>query len=419
MWSRQIGTAVYSAQSAILNVALDQPLYQLKRVQLFSMAQDWCMGVVSSLQLLLGRCKPLFSLDESISMLVLKWTTIFAVLLLYSRLSSLVVGTGPLKLLFRPVQVIGNVVQSILFPENSWTSSETVVPMPFEPSINEGWSVCKLGSVQPYGKTSFLQIDFTLPKADYVLPLALGQTIHICGLDRNSNAIQAEFYTFHPNRQIKPGRFSLLVPNPSKGYLPAYGSAENDENNNGLQQLRVVQMLQDYVLAGDKEVALQPGPCQLEYRGSHYPVTELIYVVIGVGIAPVLDQIRLVLSPSYSSSLSSNSGVDTISVIWINQDLEDFDITSQLLKQEYKRHPSKLRVVCGIEGSMKAISKEESAMYFIENNEELRDTLPTFEPGMMLVVAVEGLRSSSLLKQAATEFAHRKKAFPRECICVL
>jgi hypothetical protein len=429
--SNMINNAISASTApSILNVALDQPLYPplnscFREKGLSGLVKSALLGLMGSVKLMLLKCKQFLvpSLEDStFSVLIVKLVAVLTVLLLYSTFTASSTVGNSSNVLLRPIQLVWNGIRQMMGFDMDLASTTTVVPMPFEPSTNEGWAVCKLRSIRQYGKTSFLQVDFTLPKSNFVLPLALGQTIQVCGLDRNGKAVQADFYPFQLNRQIKPGTFSLLVPNPSKGYLTnGIGSTdEADGNNNGVQQLRVVQVLQDYVLTGDKEIALQPGSCQLEYRGTHYPVTEIVYVVVGTGIAPVLDQIRVVLTPAYSSSSSSStSGIENVSLVWINDSLADFDITTDLLQQEHERHSSKLNVTCGIVENLKSITKEQAATYFVQNNVEINDTIPTYQPGMMLVIAIEGLQSSSLLKQVATQFVQQNKGFPSDCICVL
>ena len=76
------------------------------------------------------------------------------------------------------------------------------------------------------------------------------------------------------------------------------------------------------------EIALQPGPRTLDYKGEYLPVTDMVYFASGDGIAPVMDQVKSVLPPGSSS-------VKGVSVIWANTDEKDFDIALKTLEDEY------------------------------------------------------------------------------------
>ena len=315
--------------------------------------------------------------------------------------------------------------------------------MPFDPTVNEGWSICKLHSIVPYGAASktknlseeasslspYLRITMTLPQSNYILPLQLGQPIHICGLDRNGNAIQAEFYPFHESGTSpspSPGYFSLLVPNPTKHKTLDASTVDLDEtSNNDLQQRRVVQLLQDYQKTGDTEIAIHPGvTSKLQYHGKHYPGTEIVYLVIGsTGIVPILEQARTVLRSSSSSETSTRrSGVERVSVVWITGTIEEFDALSDNLKQIYDQYPTQLAVTCGVESNLQSsMTQEIAADYFFDNNMEINDTIPNFQPGMIAIISVEGVppTSASLLRKVATTYLQRQKQFPLDCMCVL
>eukprot|EP00957_Ditylum_brightwellii_P042447 3214504-Ditylum_brightwellii.AAC.1 len=76
--------------------------------------------------------------------------------------------------------------------------------MPFHPE-DDGWGVCMLRSKEQIGRSPFVRYDFDLPRADYVLPLSLGQTITLCCLDESDNIVEGNFYTFKEDT----GTFSI------------------------------------------------------------------------------------------------------------------------------------------------------------------------------------------------------------------
>lgn len=145
------------------------------------------------------------------------------------------------------------------------------------------------------------------------------------------------------------------------------------------------------------EVAVQPGPRKLSYKGQYLPVTEMIYIACGVGIVPVIEQVRAVL-PSGSSS------VESVSVIWVNEDTKDFDVTSEQLEKEYFKYSTKLAVSCIVENLRRNS---------IENNEEITGAIPPFRPGVMAVVA-----SPRQISGKARDYLI-KKGYPEDCICQL
>jgi hypothetical protein len=384
-----------SYYSPLLDVALDRPLYPPFRKFFWSKTNLFGANIIRTG--ILGSLKVLFHKLYSIMLSTLS-SRIFKFLFIFTMF----------------VFVARYVITSDILTNISTSSTSNVIePLPFDPNINEGWSICKLKSIQPYGKTSFLLADMVLPKRNYILPLSLGQRLHVCGLDRDGNAIQAEFYPYQPQRQVRSGYVSLLLPDPSKYTLQQQSNLSNDD----VQQLQVAQLLQDYVQTGDTEIAIHPGISKLEYRGT-YPVTDIIYVVIGTGIVPVLDQIRAVLKTT--SPTSDTSGIEFVSLVWINHSIDDFDIISKLLKNEYYDHSTKLAVTCGVETNLQpSITQPQAAQYFFENNIEINDTVPNFQPGMMLVLSIEGIQSASLLRTVATTYMQQKKGFPNECICVM
>ncbi len=155
-------------------------------------------------------------------------------------------------------------------------------------------------------------------------------------------------------------------------------------------------VLADELSIGD-EVALQPGPRTLSYKGEYLPVTDMVYIASGSGIAPVLDQVKAVL-PSGSSSVQS------VSVIWLNEKEEDFDVALSSLEDEYFKYSTKLAVSCVV---------DEKNGKKIAQNREVDEALPSFEPGTMAVIAGPkrfGNNARSMLMGYG---------YPEECICVL
>jgi len=148
------------------------------------------------------------------------------------------------------------------------------------------------------------------------------------------------------------------------------------------------------------EIAIQPsGESRLEYKGK-YQVTDMLYIAVGTGIAPVLDQVRAIL-PEDSSAPS----VETVSVVYVNDAADDFDGTATLLENEYNKHSDKL---VGVDCVVMDYMEDPSS------NKDMNEVVPTFQPGTMAVLA----GPSASMKKIST-FLQEKRGFPRECICIL
>jgi NAD(P)H-flavin reductase len=146
------------------------------------------------------------------------------------------------------------------------------------------------------------------------------------------------------------------------------------------------------------EIALRPGAQKLNYRGNYLPVSDMVYIAAGVGIVPILEQIRVVL-PNGSSSVRS------VTVIWINEDTSDFDQTSEQLEREYFKYSTKLAVSCVVD-TLK--------MNSLGDNKEVENALPAFTPGTMAV-----LSGPTEVSKKAMSYLMQKRGFPEDCICVL
>lgn len=157
-----------------------------------------------------------------------------------------------------------------------------------------------------------------------------------------------------------------------------------------------VRALQNDVKEGD-EIALTPGKLTLNYKGEYLPVTDMVFFASGLGIVPVIEQIKAVL-PSGASS------VNGVSVIWTNKEEEDFDIAMSTLEDEYFKYSTKLAVSCIIEDASKSD---------LRDNQEIKESLQSFSPGTMAVIS----GSKSFCEKAQTFLV--SEGYPDDCICVL
>jgi hypothetical protein len=261
------------------------------------------------------------------------------------------------------------------------------VPMEFPADKNDGFGVCTLASKKSFGKSNFIQYDFVLPQPDDMLSLELGQELELCCLDNNDNVANGKFYVYQPKTTTPTGSFSLLIPNYKKDNTKALGK----ENANFARVLR-----QD-IKVGD-EIALRPGASKLDYRGQYLPVTDIVYICFGVGIVPVLDQVRAVL-PTGSSSVSS------VTVVWINDETNDFDVNAELLEKEYFKYSDKMAASCIVDNVEALPSLGDSA--------EIKASIPNFRQGTMAV-----LSGPSALVQKAKRYLENR-GYPSDTVCIL
>ncbi|EEC48993.1 predicted protein [Phaeodactylum tricornutum CCAP 1055/1] len=262
------------------------------------------------------------------------------------------------------------------------------IPMPFDEKANDGWGICTLKSKERLGKSNFMQYTFDLPEPDYVLPLDLGQQISMMCLDDDGDVAQGDFFSYNLSASPKPGSFTILFPT---------GSHEENTCSIGSSGANFLRALKQDVKVGD-EIALKPGPIKLSYRGQYLPVTGMVYIACGTGIVPVLDQVRAVL-PADSSSVTS------VSVVWINEEAKDFDVTAELLEKEYYKYSKKLAVSCVVDNTMQRQS--------LGDNTEVHAAVPDFTQGTMAVIA----GPSDMAKKAIAFLENR--GYPRDTICVL
>jgi len=150
------------------------------------------------------------------------------------------------------------------------------------------------------------------------------------------------------------------------------------------------------VEVGD-EIALKPGAQTLQYRGQYLPVTDMVYFASGIGIVPVIEQVKAVL-PSGSSS------VKAVSVVWVNKNENDFDVAVSILEEEYFKYSTKLAVSCIVDDVRKNS---------LGKNQDIEDAVPLFNPGTMAVVS-----GPTAFSEKAKSYL-MDKGYPEECICVL
>lgn len=259
-------------------------------------------------------------------------------------------------------------------------------PMPFEG--DGGWGKCTLRSKKSVG--TFEIYEFALPESYYTVPLALGQQLEFCCLSASDDICTGSFYPYNDAGDDDTGEgggsksagcVRVVLPN----------DREADEGS-----VKFMQVLRDELRPGE-EVAIKPGKSHLTYNGKHVPVTDMVYLASGLGIVPIIDQIKAI-TPRGSSSVKVSS------VVWMNDNRLDFDLAMDDLEAEYMRHPTKLAVSCIMDDATKNP---------LEGNKEVEEAVPYFNAGTMAVVA-----GPKRFAEKARGYLMRK-GYPDDCICVL
>lgn len=155
-------------------------------------------------------------------------------------------------------------------------------------------------------------------------------------------------------------------------------------------------MLTQDLKVGD-EVALKPGLRRLSYRGQYLPVTDMLYIACGLGVVPVVEQVKTVLG-------SGSSSVKSVTVIWVNQNTKDFDVTAERLEEEYFKYSTTLAVSCIVD-NLRTNN--------LEDNSEIQSAVPDFNPGTMAV-----LSGPAEVQEKAKAYLI-SRGYPEDCICVL
>lgn len=250
-----------------------------------------------------------------------------------------------------------------------------------------GWGVASLLSKKKLGETSYVQYDFQLPLPEHTLPLALGQQLDLCCLSNDNQVNKGAFYLFSDRE--KKGSFSIVAPL----------SKENEDKaitELGTESGKFARVLDAEFSVGD-EVAIKPGNNTLSYRGQHLPVTDMVYFTSGMGIVPILQQIKAILPDSSSS-------VKMVTIIWVNDDPKNFDIAFKELEDEYFKYNMKLEVSCVVDNLVSPL----------KSNPEIEDALPNFRPGTMAVIS-----GSSSFVEKANEYLVEGRDYPEDCLCSL
>jgi len=206
--------------------------------------------------------------------------------------------------------------------------------------------------------SGYVKYTFSIPPSK-TLPITLGQPLTLCTLSPSNNVVKSTFYPTTP--RSKTGEFIVVG---TKG-------TRDDEGVWGKDKASFDSVLHGSMALGD-EVAIKPGPKNLAYRGSALPVRSILYVCNGLGVTPMINQIREILN-------SPTSSVSSCTVVWVNERGDEFfEDAYKALEEQFYKHPTKLDVSCCIEKDVYSGN--------LGGNEEVNKGVPEYEEGAMVVV---------------------------------
>ena len=277
------------------------------------------------------------------------------------------------------------------------SSLDTTIPIDFKSTPKSEWKAW-LVNKSPMGNfrssMPHMQYTFSLPKKENVIQLNVGQMLTLKYRDKKHRTVQKDYYIHEPPRQLgtrRKGKFSIVTSSTSK----ESSDSTEGEVYNEFGRTTFEKVLQNGLEIGD-EIEFQPGPNTLDYRGEHFPVREMVYFAEGIGIIPVLEQMKVLLKKSKSS-------VESMALIWAAAKEEDFEIALQTLESLYYKNSNSLSVSC-------VLHKDNLyALDFSKNDVEC----PQYNPGSMAVISGE---REFALKGIELLIAH---GYPENCICIL
>jgi len=147
------------------------------------------------------------------------------------------------------------------------------------------------------------------------------------------------------------------------------------------------------------EVAWKRGRKFLEYRGETTPVTDIVFLVSGMGVMPVLSQLEGVLP------VSGGASVDTTTVVWVNEKPSEFNLAYSHLSRQFYNYNRKLDVSCCVQPYVYSAN--------LAGNGQSVESTPEFKEGTIAVIA----GPDYFVKKA--NYFLQGRGYPSECICAM
>lgn len=217
----------------------------------------------------------------------------------------------------------------------------------------EEWKVCTLSDREDIS-SKYSKYRFELLNPDGVLPLNIGQELTMCVIDDDDRVHKESFFPI--STQKSKGYFDVVVKN-ENDYA---GSIDENSFTSTLKELSI----------GD-ELAFKGGRYRLSYAGKQKKITSLTCVAAGVGITPVLQVLRGVLPESESS-------INDVELLWLNENGEEFICEDEISKFEVKYYSKFF--------SSKVVQPDLYGVNMLKNDDILGSLSP-FEPGRIALVA--------------------------------
>ena len=219
-----------------------------------------------------------------------------------------------------------------------------------EPELigRDDWSICTLSERESLS-SRYVKYRFELEDPSAKLPLEVGQEVLLCTVDSQNRVFKEPFFP--------------LSPTSARGYFDVVLRRERDSGSDKFSKALETLALGD-------EIALKTGKMKLNYIGNDDEITDITVVASGMGIIPAINILRGILP-------GSDSTIEDIKVLWINEDKGDFFCNNELEKLEY-RYFERLAVKRILENDLYAAD--------LSKVNELKDQFSPYESGKIAII---------------------------------
>merc|ERR1711998_707706 len=170
------------------------------------------------------------------------------------------------------------------------------------------WSICTLSERESLSN-KYVKYRFELENPAAYIPLDIGQEVVLCTVDSQNNVHKGPYF---PTSSVDAqGYFDIIVRREKD-------SSSTDKFSKALETLAI-----------EDEIAFMTGKNKLNYIGNDDTITHISIVASSMGIVPVIQVVRGILS-------DSDSSVESVDLLWINEDKGDFFCNREVEKLEYR-----------------------------------------------------------------------------------
>lgn len=215
----------------------------------------------------------------------------------------------------------------------------------------DDWSICTVSERESIS-SKYVKYRFELDNPSSYVPLDIGQEITLCTVDSENRVFKEPFF---PVSSLD-----------AQGYFDIIARRDRESSSSADKFTKALD-----TLALQDEIAFKTGRNKLNYIGNDDTITQISIVASSMGIVPVIQIIRGILSDPESS-------VESVDLLWINEDKGDFFCNREIEKLEY-RYFERLAINRVLETDLygRDLSKVSEVM----------DQFSDYEPGKVAIVS--------------------------------